>query len=186
MNWIEADLGWGQPVGVRFYHSIELPISGPQTGSWDLIGRFDDYIGHQDLDGKTVLDVGTASGFLSFEAERRGARVSSFDVAVQASTTSCRSRPGLRGEPCCVAGRSRQFVDRLRNSYWLCHEEFGSAARCFYGDVYDLDDAGYDVVILGRSSCIFATDSPRSRRPREFAPRPSSSSKAALPESTPR
>ncbi len=43
-----------------------------------------------------------------------------------------------------------QFVDQLRNSYWLCHEEFGSAARCFYGDVYDLDDAGYDVVILGQ------------------------------------
>ena len=45
---------------------------------------------------------------------------------------------------------SDRFLDRLRNSYWLSHGEFRSTARCFYGDVYELDGAGYDVVILGQ------------------------------------
>ena len=47
---------------------------------WDLRGRFDEYIGGVDVAGKSVLDIGTATGFLSFEAEKRGARVVSFDM----------------------------------------------------------------------------------------------------------
>lgn len=63
-----------------FYHSIDLPGIGIIDGDWDLIGDFDDYIGQLDLSGKRILDVGTASGFLTFEAEKRGAQVVSFDV----------------------------------------------------------------------------------------------------------
>src|SRR5438067_13687640 len=65
-----------------FYHTIELPGLGVQHGHWDLRGRFDDYVGGVEVKGKSVLDVGTATGFLSFEAERRGAaRVVSFDMS---------------------------------------------------------------------------------------------------------
>jgi 2-polyprenyl-3-methyl-5-hydroxy-6-metoxy-1,4-benzoquinol methylase len=64
-----------------FYHTMDLPDVGTVTGSWDLRGRFDEYVGHVPLAGKTFLDVGTASGFLSFEAEKRGADVVSFDAA---------------------------------------------------------------------------------------------------------
>ena len=45
-----------------FYHSMDLPISGSREGHWDLRGRFDDYISRISVDGKSVLDVGTASG----------------------------------------------------------------------------------------------------------------------------
>src|ERR1043165_9012096 len=63
-----------------FYHAMELPGFGLVPAHWDLRGRFDDYVGRVDLRGKSVLDVGTATGFLSFEAEKRGAaRVVSFD-----------------------------------------------------------------------------------------------------------
>src|SRR6266404_270300 len=63
-----------------FYHVMDLPHVGTVGGAWDLRGRFDEYIGHADLAGKSVLDVGTAAGFLTFEAEKRGARVVSFDM----------------------------------------------------------------------------------------------------------
>ena len=63
-----------------FYHSIDLPGIGSVKGEWDLRGKFDEYIGSIDVSGKTVLDVGTASGFLTFEAEKRGATVFSFDA----------------------------------------------------------------------------------------------------------
>jgi 2-polyprenyl-3-methyl-5-hydroxy-6-metoxy-1,4-benzoquinol methylase len=35
---------------------------------------------HTPIAGKTLLGVGTASGFLTFEAEKRGAQVTNFDV----------------------------------------------------------------------------------------------------------
>jgi hypothetical protein len=64
-----------------FYHTLDLPGFGTVEGEWDLRGRFDDYVGGIDLRGKTVLDVGTANGFLTFEAEKRGAKqVVSFDI----------------------------------------------------------------------------------------------------------
>ena len=64
-----------------FYHTMELPGLGVQHGHWDLRGRFADYVGGVEVKGKSVLDIGTATGFLSFEAERLGAaRVVSFDM----------------------------------------------------------------------------------------------------------
>ena len=64
----------------RFYHTLEHPTFGRVEGTWDLTGRFDDYVGRISVTGKRVLDIGTASGFLTWESEARGATVTSFDV----------------------------------------------------------------------------------------------------------
>ena len=65
-----------------FYHAMELPGFGLVRAHWDLRGRFDEYIGGVDVTGKSVLDIGAATGFLSFEAEkRRASRVLSFDMS---------------------------------------------------------------------------------------------------------
>src|SRR4051794_1180563 len=64
----------------HFYHAMVLPGVGFVRGNWDLRESFGKYTGEVAFAGKRVLDVGTASGFLSFEAERRGAaEVVSFD-----------------------------------------------------------------------------------------------------------
>ncbi|MBI4379846.1 MAG: hypothetical protein HY574_01450 [candidate division NC10 bacterium] len=63
-----------------FYHSMHVPGIGEVSGDWDLRAVVDDYLGGVDFSGKRVLDVGTASGFLSFEMEKRGAEVVSLDL----------------------------------------------------------------------------------------------------------
>jgi len=132
-----------------FYHSVDLPLSGFHVGAWDLRGRFDEYVAHQPFDGKTVLDVGTASGFLTFEAERRGATVTSFDAA---EATSWWVLPFRSFEA--DVDMHRSLLERWKNSYWLCHSEFESSAECVYGDIYDLspDLVGgtFDVVLVGQ------------------------------------
>lgn len=131
-----------------FYHSVDLPLSGPQVGIWDLRGRFDDYVAHQNLAGKRVLDVGTASGFLSFEAERRGARVTSFDTA-DASGWFVLPFHDIEVQP----AEMEKVLERWKHSYWLCHREFESSADCVYGDVYDLSTrlvGVFDVVLVGQ------------------------------------
>jgi hypothetical protein len=47
-----------------FYHSMDFPDGESVAGVWDIRGQFDQYIGNYPISGKTVLDVGTASGFL--------------------------------------------------------------------------------------------------------------------------
>lgn len=64
-----------------FYHYMNLPGVGEVGTGWDLRETVDDYLGNLDFKGKRVGDVGTASGYLTFAMEERGAEVVSFDMA---------------------------------------------------------------------------------------------------------
>ena len=68
------------PEDCYFYHRFDLPGLGTVGGDWDLRSCIDAYLGNYRFSGKRVLDVGTASGFLTFEMEKRGATVVSFDM----------------------------------------------------------------------------------------------------------
>jgi len=73
------------PATCFFYHPMDLPGLGALPGNGDLRDRFEDDTGGVALAGARFLDIGTASGFLSFEAEKRGAALVSFDSADRAS-----------------------------------------------------------------------------------------------------
>ena len=125
----------------RFYHAMDLPGFGSIEGDWDLRGRFDEYIGGIDLRDQTVLDVGTASGFLSFEAERRGATVFSFDAdGPERIQVVPPAMPDVR------------YFHGMRNSYRLAHHAFQSKATPIYGDIYRMSEVvpRCDVVIVGQ------------------------------------
>ncbi len=131
-----------------FYHSVDVPSHGHAPGPWDLRGGVDDYLGRVDLRGKRVLDVGAASGFLSFEMERRGASVVAYDLCEEQDWDSV---PYARHEHEFVARGRREHVRRLNNSFWLCHRAFGSAARMAHGTVYEVPEAlgPVDVATIG-------------------------------------
>ena len=54
---------------------------GTITGEWDLRANVRAYLGGVALQGKRVLEIGTASGFLCFAMERMGAEVISYDLS---------------------------------------------------------------------------------------------------------
>jgi SAM-dependent methyltransferase len=119
-----------------FYHTIDLPGRGEIAGEWDLRANVDDYLGGVSMAGKRVLDLGTANGFLSFAAERRGAsEVVSYDIDESASWDVVPyagfDREGWLRE-------RREHTRRLNNAYWYCHRALGSRARMVYGSVYDI------------------------------------------------
>ncbi len=136
-----------------FYHTLELPEIGVVKGEWDLRGQFDEYVAGTDLRGKRVLDVGTASGFLTFEAEKRGAReVVSFDIsdAKYQHLLPFKDTPYVRDHETWRAQATATF-DRWKNGYWLAHRLYGSRAKAFYGNIYELPEAAgpFDVAIVG-------------------------------------
>jgi SAM-dependent methyltransferase len=136
-----------------FYHAMELPGFGLIPGHWDLRGRFDDYIGRVDVRGKSVLDVGTATGFLSFEAEKRGAaRVVSFDQSdgAEQKFLPFKDKPYYR-DHAKWAAEYRGEIERWKNAYWLSHRLLGSKAEVSYGDIYKLpiELGEFDVAIIG-------------------------------------
>ena len=132
----------------RFYHSMTLPGVGEITGDWDLRPTIEQYFGGVEFGGKRALDVGTASGFLTWEMEKRGADVVSFDIGEkQEWDVVPHADVSLTKEK---AGRSGSR-DALLNSYWFAHAANGSSANAYYGDIYDLpyELGAFDVAILG-------------------------------------
>ena len=141
------------PSQCLFYHTMDLPGLGLVEGQWDLRGRVDDYIGGVFVAGKRVLDVGAASGFLSFELERRGAEVVSFDADVAARIAMLPFKDSLYSTKRTDWERNtNSYLDSLKNSYWLAHRLYGSKNKAFYGDVYDLPESlgMFEVAVVGQ------------------------------------
>lgn len=135
-----------------FYHTMELPGFGVVEGLWDLRGKFDEYVGGVEVSGKSVLDIGTASGFLSFEAERRGANVLSFDM----SSVAHQHLLPFKDKPYYVNHEqwlkdANPFMETWKNAYWLAHRLLNSKAEVFYGNIYALPPAlgSFDITIVG-------------------------------------
>ncbi len=136
----------------HFYHSMDLP-GGAVDGAWDLRGRLPEYIGGVDLKDRSVLDVGTASGFLTFEMEKLGARVVSFDAASADDIAFVPMHDhGYVTDHAAWSRETNAFLDRLKNGYWFAHRELASRSRALYGNVYELDTYGhsFDVAVVGQ------------------------------------
>lgn len=119
---------------------------GWSEANGDLRPTIDAYLGHTDFRGARVLDVGAASGFLTFEMERRGADVVSFDSQEDAPWDIV---PIVDVEAAIRIKRDSR--DKLLNAYWLAHRLLGSKASAVYGNIYDLPDelGSFDVAVLG-------------------------------------
>jgi hypothetical protein len=140
-----------------FYHTIDLPTLGTQHGHWDLRASVGDYLGQHDFAGKRVVDVGTASGFLCFEMEKRGAQVIAFDFDGGLVGKQHDVIPYYDFEERFQLDYDQFFrnllsgLDCMKNSFWLSHRLLGSRARVVYGDVYDPPGES----TFGEIDCVF-------------------------------
>jgi hypothetical protein len=128
---------------------MDLPEIGLVGAGWDLRDGIDTYLGELDYRGKRVVDVGTASGFLTFSLEARGAEVVSFDLDGPERwdlVPFADPRHDLEA----ARRRFEQNVPRVRRAYWLAHRLLGSRAKAVYGNIFDPPDLGqFDVAVLG-------------------------------------
>lgn len=132
-----------------FYHTMELPGRGVIEGrDWDLRGRVDEYLGNVDFAGQRVLEIGPASGFLTFEMEKRGADVISVEVTEEHGWDFV-PYPDAKLEE--VFGPRRIVMQQLKNSYWFSHAALQSKAKVYYGDAYNLPAAlgNFDIAVMG-------------------------------------
>lgn len=121
-----------------FYHTMDLPGYGVVQGQWDLRGNVDAYLGHVDLKGKRVLEVGTASGFLCFEMEKRGAEVVAYDLSALDEWDIVPH--GGQINPIVLEAK-RKSMRQLNNGWWLAHRAMNSKARVVYGPVYAIPES---------------------------------------------
>jgi SAM-dependent methyltransferase len=131
-----------------FYHTMDVPGYGLRRGQWDLRAGVDDYLGHVDLADTRVLELGPASGFLTFEMERRGAHVTACELPTLEEWDLV---PYASFNPKAYLEDRKELGRRLRNAFWVAHAGFESGARLAEGSVYDLTGGigSFDTAVFG-------------------------------------
>jgi len=134
-----------------FYHTMDIPGHGHVEGEWDLRGRESEYLGGVSLKGKRVLDVGAASGFISFYMETQGAEVVAYDLSDEYEGDWV---PYARLGDDLYRQRFQEYkmgIKKLNNAFWLAHRANRSKARVVYGSVYEIpgEIGKVDVSVFG-------------------------------------
>jgi len=167
-----TQLGLADANRYYWYHTIDLGDGLITPGMYDYRETISSFQFPDDMRGMTVLDVGSATGFFSFEFERRGARVISVELP---SLRDLDRFPGQDVESSMRKIERMIFPDTVdqakfvrhgyseRDLYWyllegpfrFCRERLRSRVERCYSTVYDLTlertgvREGFDLVFLG-------------------------------------
>jgi hypothetical protein len=131
-----------------FYHTMDIPGHGTVDGQWDMRGKENEYLGDVKFWGRSVLEIGTASGFLCFAMEKLGARVTAYDLSDQHDWDIV---------PYGGQDYKKELVDRrkhlreINNGFWFAHNKLRSKANMVYGTVYTIpEDIGrFEIGVVG-------------------------------------
>lgn len=130
-----------------FYHSLDLPLE-QTTGIWDLRAQPSAYLGDVAFKDLSVLEIGPASGFLSFWMEGEGARVTALEPSM-AHLWDIVPFDGF--DTPTWRTKFSASIEQVRNSFWYAHQALGSNVRMIEADPYAIPElAGqFDVGVLG-------------------------------------
>jgi hypothetical protein len=131
-----------------FYHTSTLSDGRVLPGAWDLRGAEADYLGHVPFGGRRVLELGPASGHLTYYMESLGAEVVSFDAGWDA-TVDVLPRPDIDRDE--VARDVMRMIARVQGAWWHLHRDRQSSAKAAYGNIYALprDLGPFHVSVFG-------------------------------------
>jgi SAM-dependent methyltransferase len=133
-----------------FYHAIDLPGLGYIPGEWDLRKGIKNYLGNVKLTGKNILDVGAATGFISFYMESQGAAVTAFDVNEDYLLDYI---PFAQHDYVGFSIANKPNIRKMNNSFWFCHSKLNSHVKMIYGTVYALPE-GIGLFDMSTFGCI--------------------------------
>jgi 2-polyprenyl-3-methyl-5-hydroxy-6-metoxy-1,4-benzoquinol methylase len=131
-----------------FYHTIDIPNHGVVHGEWDLRGQETTYLGNVNFQGKRVLEIGTASGYLCFAMEKMGADVVAYDLSENQEWDIV---PYAEHDLTDYVIEHKKYLRRLNNGFWFAHKAFNSSAKVVYGTVYEIPDSigQFDICTFG-------------------------------------
>ena len=144
----ERKITWGKPPSdnisledCEWYHIMEVPgIDGLTDGTFDCREDIDNIFGNLDFKNKKVLNLGPITGYLNFEAERRGADVTSIDLSIDPNNLQrdwvVNVHKPWRKDLIDFMERER----KRRNAYWYAHKAFKSKSKLIICHVNNLPD----------------------------------------------
>ena len=120
----------------EWYHIMEIPGVGLTKGVFDVREDIDNIFGNLDYKDKKVLNLGPSTGYLSFEAERRGADVTSIDLSVNSEERDWQPRANEDWKK-----NLKKFMadeKRRRNAFWYAHKALNSKSKLIISHINNL------------------------------------------------
>ena len=123
-----------------FYHVQDLPgLKKPTNGIFDLRNNANNYLGNVEFKKKTVLELGPASGFLSFLMEKQGAKVTCVDLSIKDDLWDV--VPNCRIDHQKYArNHILKNIAKVQNSFWYSHKALNSKVKIIRTHINNLDN----------------------------------------------
>jgi tRNA (mo5U34)-methyltransferase len=141
---------------IHWYHTIDLGNGLVTPGTYDHRPYLAAYGFPADMTGMKVLDVGRASGFFSFEFERRGADVLAVELPspLQKDFVGGNFTRGIKAEERTDNEGGEHAEYGGRPDFMTAHRLLQSRVRSLYCSIYDLSPEKtsgetFDLVFLG-------------------------------------
>jgi tRNA (mo5U34)-methyltransferase len=164
------ELGLSDTSRFYWYHTVDLGDGLVTPGLYDYRATLPAFQFPENMQGMTVLDVGSATGFFAFEFERRGARVISTELPSlrdldrfpgQSVENSLRKiermifPDGLDLESMRRGDSERELYRCLLDGpFQFCKGRLGSKVERCYSTIYDLTgertgvESGFDLIFV--------------------------------------
>ena len=133
----------------QFYHVQDIPgLSELTKGSFDLRKGINEYLGHVNFKNKTVLELGPASGYITFHMETLGGKVTCIDLSTEKDSwdivPDCHHNWNLEGR------NHMNNLKKVQNAFWYTHKALNSKAKVIYSHINNLPvNIGiYDVSLM--------------------------------------
>ena len=140
----ENKIIWGKPPSdnislddCEWYHIMKIPgIDGLTDGVYDCREDIDNILGNLDFENKKVINLGPSTGYISFEAERRGGAVTSVDLSVSSEERDWTPIVDQNWKK-----DLKNFMmdeKRRRNAFWYAHKALNSKSKLIISHVNNL------------------------------------------------
>jgi hypothetical protein len=138
------------PQECVWYQTFDLPDGSLIRGRWDYRSNVDDYLGRIDFKGKSVLEIGPASGYLTRALESRGADVLCIDTSIDHVWDVV---PRLDRDVDKYIEERRAVIPKLWKGWWLTRRIFNGSARISYSGAASIAELPqnqiFDVALIG-------------------------------------
>ena len=137
---------WGSPPSdnislddCEWYHIMEIPgIDGLTNGVFDCRDDIGNILGNLNFKDKKVINLGPSTGYLSFEADRRGADVTSIDLSVEKEERDITPIADKKWKNELTLFMSDER--RRRNAFWYAHKALNSKSKLIISHINNLPD----------------------------------------------
>ncbi len=135
---------------MHYYHVLDFGGGAETDGEFDLRPELAKYRFPEEMHGQRVLDIGRASGFFSFEFERRGAAVVSTDLP----SLLDKDYVGDEWTRAVMSERRGGADGEQRADFLVAHKILQSKVESVYSRIYDLSPElfggrKFDLVFVG-------------------------------------